>query len=1159
MSSISRNSRWTPSSLGDLTQEQLSSLWIASDSANYLVFKGKFPNTSKEPGSLEYDVLLTNIMPSMLGWSGHGVEIYIRDRTGEFLVMFQGPSGRFRSSDTTIDLLPTLSHIKSLGDLEILLKQISIPIFCSGLSNERSKLDYLRIYDQMSSWEKRSDSFLLNDRIFSTQCHRILDKSNLKPSHKGKRGPELTRCGPCHLVRKQLLNWNNRVQNRIRLNQAAVFQAPVEISSDDEPSVLQLVEDCAVIASQTPENPLLDPKLTYGASQFFLEQLDLHQKDALGVPRRYTKGFLSFCVLLKQITGREKYKRVRDLNFISLPDLKIIDRFFGVSKWETRPNLEALASAWQQFATLSELTETQQREGMKGWISSDEVDLREQASWRGNSIVGLIRSTQETASIDLTVPTQTLAGSAMLFIWRSSLFTQFRFPLCLFGVEQHQSEHTFTSHWSFVLSSFHHSDFTPLFLISDGAKGCIQARQNISADLNVGYYPDPPHVLKRVWKRIIGSRESPIWTQYGHISRTPFEIAVGRTEQVLSTAVRITQSCLDPNASESMSVRLALQLFSPRMVYLLQRVDHPDTNASIAFVKTMIAWWNVVSSTIPETQETFSSKVAELQQLRQEFQECKNASDRAKYFHKQSYASASKSTHGPPEKSNGIRSLLPDQFDDLIYICDFLSLHSHIGYRTVMNALGNQGQIVLNKMTQDINESYFSAMRNNSGSSRLVTLDRALDFVQKNQQQLPLLARDNAATDVAGASTHSNGNYTQKRHHSFSVISVLHTKNPKRQRTPAYQVLPEEAVCLQPSSHSWINLSLFQNQLEAGHNMIAAALRQIAFRNKLLVQNRLLSEESPPISEKQQTICELIFGASGVGSDDDDEFLPNSSSDSSPSLSSSLSNSPDSEKDHSCSETPSYDSPSSESADSDSSLSDARFTPFSTSLPFPISDMSGSDTPDLELTSEDAAVSASSSSQCFTETVAPARTDDRPLGCSQELWHSLKSETFTRLIAGDDASATRFSKLSKSLEVKRGSLILIKADAFTTFFIPLLKKIHCALFPQLPTCLRPVIVQLLCDDQLKQLFASLYSPADFPSSTITTSDLIDQAIDSMYRRIVEAVFRFFLGGDILPYLSQKVQNHLKNNRKHTSSKQKEDSCRKPVRQRLKNIYSNKRS
>lgn len=1121
---------WIPSDLADLSpQDRTNNHPLLS---HYYLIKGKNIRTSKAPKMNEYDLMISNVKDKRLGYSGHGVEIFLRDITKEFCLGFSLPSGNH-----TLSRFEELDRITTPTDLNTLLTKLSKIHYCNGVissTQQANSLDFLSIHERMLSWGKCKSSLKHEGGLFHGKCLRIL--MNIPAPKRGFAAN--FRCENCSIFRKTISNWHEREQKKISAKQKTEFTEELALNEEDQHEADVIVEECATLLTDIdPDHPMLKSSNTYGAADLFAEQMKLHEGDKLQKRRRYSRGFLNFCVLLKQICGRERYKRIRSMNLMALPDMRSVDVFFGAAKYHDSPDTDGLKRNWQQYIEMNNLSAEQSKQGMNGWISVDEVDVKNQASWKGSSLIGAVRGCTDTA-ISTSKPVSQLASSAMLFVWRSALFTEFRYPLCVFGVESNMGHTDIIQHWGSVLVHFTSSlDFKPLFLVSDGLKGSKEARKKIEQLYGVSYYPDPPHLFKRIWRRTVSNSSEPIWTHTGLVSRVPLEIAVYRSDQILSTAPRLSDSCLNPSSTEAMSVRLAAQLFSKRTLELLRTIDHEDTAATIQFISIMIEWWSVVSDCFKETQQSFDLKLEKLQKVKDYFLELKEKGDFAKADHKKNYSK---------EKDDfiGIRSLLPEQVNEIIYSCDFFL--SGIGHSIVTSSIHLDGHICLNKFTQDINEAMFSSMRTASGGARLVTVASAKQVVHVNQHMLPTLTH----TEIVGQSSNFNSNHQRKKHNSLAHLEVMDPASKKKCTVAWLKHSSDESPSSDlPSFRSF--KFLFDSQLRAGHHIIAAVLRQLANRLKIIIPK---SERS--IQPQSQLTAKLFvdfpYPDISENSSEDPDFSPSTSSsqDTQSELEcDSISGSPHSTFSQSDVDSASIDSPPSSQSD---------FLPISLSP-----QSSQSDSPPV-IPDSPLIASFPARSWYFTN-----EDVQKPKDLKKKEWIRLLSSVFMHLIASNETEATRFCDQSIRFENVQGSLILLQLNFFNVFCIPLLRTLVGLFETEISIHLRPTVTKLLSSKELHDCFKAVYRDFKLDEEAFT-QDHLQSAISLMYIRIAEASFRFVLGGDVLPRLASTIRDHLLDKRrqkklaepeqkmKETKIKAPKDtSIMTPLRQRLKNLQNNK--
>lgn len=152
---------------------------------------------------------------------------------------------------------------------------------------------------------------------------------------------------------------------------------------------------------------------------------------------------------LRTVMGRSRYGNWRKENVEPLPSNQYLDTMMAGEPLRhglSDETFDGLRTAVQAYMRDNSIPEVYFNDFNTYVMAADEVKLQSHFVWdpRENVIIG---SRWDVAEIDLSDPESDVATYATLFTLRSSSFSSFRYPLCVFGigtVERRVRVHVYT-------------------------------------------------------------------------------------------------------------------------------------------------------------------------------------------------------------------------------------------------------------------------------------------------------------------------------------------------------------------------------------------------------------------------------------------------------------------------------------------------------------------------------------------------------------------------------------------------------------------------------------------------------------------------------------------------------------------------------------------
>lgn len=551
-----------------------------------------------ERDALWFDIKLTLDSDPLLGGEEFYVNLYLRNNF-EFSLEMKSPSGPIPRQ-----LFTMLDRIEDLQQLGMTLQEIGRKQFCLGILGNETELQY----ELIAEW-KGVPIRRYKGRLFSLKCSRIFQGALAKRGHR-----KAVRCRRCEQLRVKLKNADlyerKKISNRVKESYLKLI-----VPTEEEKGMIEEAEQWVSNNQATVKQQM--PLLTYGSSELFTEAMQLASADSEHKQRAYSEGYLHFAAMVRELLGSSKYQSFRGFNIFPLPCIRTIDRWFAPTHYPVVVDseiLEQLDRAWKDFVAV---TPQAARFGHLVSLSIDEIDLKRGLMWRGHRLIGEVRTRDGTQPlISLENPLSQLAPSGMLFVLRSCVFDQFRFPLCIFGVEGHPVGSSIAAHWTSVINPLLSAGYTVQNISSDGVRGSKEARLTIQNRFGITSYPDPGHVLKSLWKVLLKtSRLTTLWTPFGDASVAVLHACLAKSNSFLSVGARISECCLNPTASQKMSVRLPLQVFSSRMIAILETVEDVYSPGTLFYLKLVQGWWSVIADRRVQSETQWRLKRTVLEQI----------------------------------------------------------------------------------------------------------------------------------------------------------------------------------------------------------------------------------------------------------------------------------------------------------------------------------------------------------------------------------------------------------------------------------------------------------------------------------------------------------------------------------------------------------------
>jgi len=217
----------------------------------------------------------------------------------------------------------------------------------------------------------------------------------------------------------------------------ALFQQDIKLPSGLAEQLDQVLKHYKKITEKGDvdvDNLIFDAK-RFGIWDMAMEMMSINLNDMTGKRRRYTSGYLRYCMLARQSIGRGHYEKFRDLNFIPMASNQYLDSYFHCDTLQvgiTDRVIEKFVEAANVYINKNNLPPEAKRTIFHVHMSFDECTLNQAILWdRGQeAIIGPIC---DLPTININSIENSVASHATIVALRSSMHSDFRFPLCIIG------------------------------------------------------------------------------------------------------------------------------------------------------------------------------------------------------------------------------------------------------------------------------------------------------------------------------------------------------------------------------------------------------------------------------------------------------------------------------------------------------------------------------------------------------------------------------------------------------------------------------------------------------------------------------------------------------------------------------------------------------
>ena len=305
--------------------------------------------------------------------------------------------------------------------------------------------------------------------------------------------------------------------------------------------------------------------MNVGAVDLARETCRLNLSDRTGEKRQYSKGYLHFVQILVRLLGSSGYKRLRKLNMYPLPSYSYLCSLLKATA-DQGVTYEAVLQFYQaglrfiesSFGVdLTNLSSEDRAQTLKALyqvhLSFDEIQLKQHYAWdkKAKRIIGTIDG---LAAIGLDDDlSQSVANYATLFSLRSTVFSNFRFPLAVIGQHGAGTAAQVKQMLDRVLQDFFDlvdsiSDTCYLvdakdrsliaeakeltvidFIVCDAASSHSKPLRDIAKERGIEWVPETTHLFKRWKNHLLSILEGhSMNTPWGRVSKGPIKRLISR-------------------------------------------------------------------------------------------------------------------------------------------------------------------------------------------------------------------------------------------------------------------------------------------------------------------------------------------------------------------------------------------------------------------------------------------------------------------------------------------------------------------------------------------------------------------------------------------------------------------------------------------------------
>lgn len=315
MAARQSENEWKPSMIAKMPEDTRNAWLLAADIKYSWNFSLGKHSQSKRKYIDTYDLLISDNLNRKLGWNGIGREIYVRNSTREYELIFHTPTGPIEYSKEKNLTLPSLIH--TIHDLEAVLNFAAARYICLGVTFPDSlrgpnSADFRRLANIHRGEVCEEDQF-------SSSCQRVICHKVKGPHQRNTAQQE--RCKSCVTMRNSIQTYVRRLQEKAKISVTESFSEE-RICTPEEKTLIK--EAAKKLSDLPPTEPLLAEN-TYGSLDFFREQAKLIER---GDKPKYSAGLLTTAAMIRTVIGSSRYEKVRSLNLLSLPHRITLDRHF---------------------------------------------------------------------------------------------------------------------------------------------------------------------------------------------------------------------------------------------------------------------------------------------------------------------------------------------------------------------------------------------------------------------------------------------------------------------------------------------------------------------------------------------------------------------------------------------------------------------------------------------------------------------------------------------------------------------------------------------------------------------------------------------------------------------------------------------------------------